>query len=121
MDGKTRAYLFIGGVALLIVMFTAGAYTGQKAGRAKSDSVYLNRLQAIANLNTDLQGQNRELTSLNESLTKRYNDIARRIREAEDTLGELNLRASTDANSIQRIIDNLGKIDKAVQALTAYQ
>lgn len=125
---KTGVYLLCGGIALLVIVFIAGAVAGSKQGRAKLDTEYEDRLAAIAIINADLQDQNNRLTDLNKSLTERLGVITERLgvitdrlTKAENIIGELDFRASTDGNTVQRIIDNLEKLDRAVQALIVVQ
>ena len=117
MDRKTWTYLLCGGLALIAVVFAAGIYTGSRAGRSSVNIEYENRLAAITSINADLQNQNKQLAGLNQSLTERLNDVTGRLTKAENIIGELDLRTSTDTDTVQRIIDNLEKLDRAVQAL----
>ena len=117
MDRKTWISLFLWGLFVLALVFGAGAYAGSRAGRSSVNIEYENRLAAITSLNADLQNQNKQLASLNQGLTERLNDVTGRLTKAENIIGELDLRTSTDTDTVQRIIENLEKLDRAVQAL----
>jgi hypothetical protein len=113
---KVFIYCIIGAI---LIAFFSGAWSGQARGRAESDSVYEGRLAIIGKLNESLQSENIELAGINKDLTERNARNEDRLRAAADSLGELDLRASTDYNTVQRLIDNLSRLEQAISVIFA--
>ena len=98
------------------VGFASGVWAIQGRYKPAFDQ-YENRLATLTNINADLQNKNSQLTELNKSLTKRLDDINGRLRQAEDIIRGLDVQTSTDGDTIQRLIDNLHKLEKVISIL----
>jgi hypothetical protein len=99
-------------IGAILIAFFAGVWAGQSKGRKDTASEYEDRLVIIRGLNENLQAENIELAGINKNLRDR-------LGAAADIIGELDFRASTDYDTVQRLIDNLSRLEQAISVIFA--
>lgn len=101
-------------VALIGSTFFAG-YLTCKYGQSETDNTaivaeYESRLAGIAIVSRELQKANREIADANSRITKRLAD-------AKTIIDGINGQVDTDGKTVQRIIDNLSRLEYAISII----
>lgn len=92
-----------------------GGYLTCKYGQPETDNTgivaeYEARLAVARIINSDLQNENKRITDYNSRITKRLD-------EAKTIIDGINGQIDTDGNTVQRIIDNLSRLEQAISVL----
>jgi chromosome segregation ATPase len=115
---KSRLNIICGGfICLALFIFGAGFWAGRSNGRLENVTEYEARLAAITSINTELQNENKRLVELNGTISQRLKDITGRIERAKDIIDGIGNQLDQDDDTIQRILDNLSKLEKAIRII----
>ena len=85
-------------------------YTQSPADNTGIVAEYESRLAGVAIVNRELQKANREIADANSRITKRLAD-------AKEIIDGINGQVDTDGKTIQRIIDNLSRLEQAISII----
>lgn len=101
-------------IAIIGASFFGGYLTCKYTKPATDDTAivakYEARLAGIANVNRELQKANSRITEYNSRITKRLGD-------AKAIIDGINGQLESDGDTIQRIIDNLSKLEQAISII----
>jgi hypothetical protein len=92
-----------------------GGYLARKYGQPETDNTgivaeYEARLAVARIINSDLQNENQRIADYNSRITKRLD-------EAKTIIDGINGQIDTDGDTVQRIIDNLSRLEQAISVL----
>lgn len=92
-----------------------GGYLTCKYGQPETDNTgivakYEARLAGIETVNRELQNENKRVADYNSRITKRLD-------EAKTIIDGINGQIDTDGDTVQRIIDNLSRLEQAISVL----
>jgi len=100
--------------AIIGASFLGGYLTCKHTKSATDDTAivakYEARLAGIANVNRELQKANSRITEYNSRITKRLGD-------AKAIIDGINGQLESDGDAIQRIIDNLSRLEQAISII----
>lgn len=85
-------------------------YTKPPADNTAIVAEYEARLAGVANVNRELQKANSRITEYNSRITKR-------LGEAKAIIDGINGQLESDGDTIQRIIDNLSRLEQAISII----
>lgn len=101
-------------VAIICASFFGGYLTCKHTKSATDDTAivakYEARLAGIAIVNRELQKANSRITEYNSRITKRLDD-------AKTIIDGINGQLEGDGDTIQRIIDNLSRLEQAISII----
>lgn len=109
-------------VAVSVIVFFAivgscffGGYLTCKYTQSPADNTglvaeYENRLAVARIINSELQNENSRITEYNNRITKRLAD-------AKTIIDGIDGQIDTDGNTVQRIIDNLSRLEQAISVI----
>lgn len=101
-------------VAIICASFFGGYLTCKHTKSATDDTAivakYEARLAGIAIVNRELQKANSRITEYNSRITKRLGD-------AKEIIDGINGQLEGDGDTIQRIIDNLSRLEQAISII----
>ena len=107
----------LSGVVFIAIMGASffGGYLTAKYTRPADDNTaivaeYENRLAGIAIVNRELQKANNRITEYNSRITKRLDD-------AKTIIDGINGQLEKDGDTIQRIVDTLSKLERAISII----
>ena len=107
----------LSGVVFIAIMGASffGGYLTAKYARPADDNTaivaeYENRLAGIAIVNRELQKANSRITEANSRITKRLDD-------AKTIIDGINGQLEKDGDTIQRIVDTLSKLERAISII----
>ena len=108
----------------IVIVFGTGYWAGRSNGRIENDTEYEARLATITSLNTELQNENKRLAELNQLITDRLKDVTDRLAKvtdrfdsAKDIIDGIGSQLDQDDDTIQRILDNLSILEKAISII----
>lgn len=90
--------------------YLTGKYTKPPADNTGIVAEYEARLAIARIINSDLQNENKRVADYNSRITKRLD-------EAKTIIDGINGQIDTDGNTVQRIIDNLSRLEQAISVL----
>lgn len=104
-------------IVFVAIMGTSffGGYLTAKYTRPADDNTaiiaeYEARLAVIENINRELQNENIRITEYNNRITKRIDD-------AKTIIDGIDGQLEKDGDTIQRIIDNVSKLERAISII----
>ena len=116
MVGKIKKTILSGVVFIAIIgaSFLGGYLTAKYTKPADDNTAivaeYENRLAGIAIVNRELQKANSRITEYNSRITKRLDD-------AKTIIDGIDGQLDADGDTIQRIIDNVSKLEYAISII----
>lgn len=90
--------------------YLTGKYRQPEADNTAIVAEYEARLAVARIINSDLQNENKRIADYNSRITKRLD-------EAKTIIDGINGQIDTDGDTVQRIIDNLSRLEQAISVL----
>ena len=98
------------------LVFASGYWTAERK-HTITDNLYETRLADLTNINKQLQDENGRINELNGLVTARLDEITGRLGKAKDIIGGLDGQIETDGDTIQRLVDNLQRLEQAISVI----